>query len=125
MVLPSLVGYTLTLYQTKDTSQRTETPIFSNHIALARHLKLLVNVQIDFQFSKHGTKQVRRCVKRHLAGPPNVQNPGGLGSGKKGSGNGLTRYSRVRKRPYTVNGSVSPQAILDSYRERNSLALAA
>ncbi|MHA7226830.1 hypothetical protein, partial [Glutamicibacter soli] len=37
--------------------QRTETPIFSNHIAPARPLKLQVNIHIDFQFSKHGTKQ--------------------------------------------------------------------
>lgn len=30
-----------------------------------------------------------------------------------------------RKRPHTANGGVSPQAVLDSYLERNSLALAA
>ncbi|CBT77156.1 transposase of ISAar25, IS3 family, IS3 group, orfB [Glutamicibacter arilaitensis Re117] len=30
-----------------------------------------------------------------------------------------------RKRPHTANGGLSPQAVLDSYQERNSLALAA
>lgn len=30
-----------------------------------------------------------------------------------------------RKRPYTANGGVSPQAVLDSYQERDPLALTA
>lgn len=38
---------------------------------------------------------------------PSVQNPGGLGSGKKGSRNGLTRYRRARKWPDTTNGGLT------------------